>query len=48
MSKKNYGLFGIAFEGLKSAFNTQKSHLKKKYSFGKQNKIKALLRIQKT
>jgi hypothetical protein len=25
-----YGLFGIAFEGLKSAFNTQKARLKKK------------------
>jgi hypothetical protein len=39
-------LFGIAFEGSKIAFNTQKVGLKKKYLFGKK-KLKTLLRIQK-
>jgi hypothetical protein len=43
---KAKGLFGWVFEGLKSVFNIQKIHLKKKmYLFGKK-KLKTLLKIQ--
>jgi hypothetical protein len=39
-------LFRCLFEELKSAFNIQKVHLKKKYIFIWYKKLKVLLRVQ--